>query len=135
MTVPWTQNQVIISDLQPGAEYDVTVRISTAAGMSGITILCKNYSIQSMLFPECTAPVGADGRISMTTPASSNSDNTVAIIGGVVAVVVVITIVIAITILIAIALVLRSRRAEFSPHQKYITYQSTHCNHNINIIM
>ena len=97
-----------------------------------------------MLFPECAAPIGPDGRISMTTPspqtaaapASSNSDNTVAIIGGVVAVVVVITIiVIAITILIAIALILRSRRGEFSPHQKYITYQSIHCNHNININM
>ena len=33
--VPWTQNQVIISDLQPGAEYDVTIRTSTTAGMSG----------------------------------------------------------------------------------------------------
>ena len=36
VTVPWTQNRVIISGLQPGAEYDVTVRTSTAAGMSGI---------------------------------------------------------------------------------------------------
>ena len=35
MTIPWTQNQVIISGLQPGADYDVTVRTSTAAGMSG----------------------------------------------------------------------------------------------------
>ena len=35
VTVPWTQNQVIISGLQPGAEYDVTVRTSTAAGISG----------------------------------------------------------------------------------------------------
>ena len=38
MTVPWTQNRVILSGLQPGAEYDVTVRTSTAAGMSGITM-------------------------------------------------------------------------------------------------
>ena len=38
VTVPWTQNQVIISGLQPGAEYDVTVRTSTAAGMSGDTV-------------------------------------------------------------------------------------------------
>ena len=35
VTVPWTQNQVIIPGLQPGAEYDITVRTSTAAGMSG----------------------------------------------------------------------------------------------------
>ena len=35
LTVPWTQNQVIISGLQPGAEYEVTVRTSTTAGMSG----------------------------------------------------------------------------------------------------
>ena len=35
-TVNWTENQVIIMGLQPGAEYDVTVRTSTAAGMSGI---------------------------------------------------------------------------------------------------
>ena len=35
VTVPWTQNQVIIPGLQPGAEYDITVRTSTAAGISG----------------------------------------------------------------------------------------------------
>ena len=35
ITVPWTQNQVIISDLQPGAMYDVTVSTLTAAGISG----------------------------------------------------------------------------------------------------
>ena len=33
--VNWTENRVIISGLQPGAEYDVTVRTSTAAGESG----------------------------------------------------------------------------------------------------
>ena len=38
MVVNWTENQVIISGLQPGAEYDITVRTSTAAGMSGILI-------------------------------------------------------------------------------------------------
>ena len=35
LTVPWTQNQVIISGLQPGPEYEVTVRSLTTAGMSG----------------------------------------------------------------------------------------------------
>ena len=35
VSVSWTQNQVILSGLQSGAEYDVTVRTSTAAGMSG----------------------------------------------------------------------------------------------------
>ena len=35
VTVPWTENRVIISNLQPGAEYDVTVSTSTAAGTSG----------------------------------------------------------------------------------------------------
>ena len=34
VTVPWTQNQAVISGLQSGAEYDITVRTSTAAGMS-----------------------------------------------------------------------------------------------------
>ena len=34
VTVPWTQNQAVISGLQSGAEYNVTVRTSTAAGMS-----------------------------------------------------------------------------------------------------
>jgi hypothetical protein len=48
MTVPWTQNQVIISGLQSGAEYDVTVRTSTAAGMSGS---CQHIKIVK----ECTA--------------------------------------------------------------------------------
>ena len=40
LTVPWTQNQVIITGLQSGAEYDVIVRTSTADGMSGIIIYC-----------------------------------------------------------------------------------------------
>ena len=35
MIAPWTQSQVIISGLQSGAEYDVTVKTSTVAGMSG----------------------------------------------------------------------------------------------------
>ena len=33
--VPWSQNRVIISGLQSGAEYNVTVKTSTVAGMSG----------------------------------------------------------------------------------------------------
>ena len=50
MTVPWTQNQVILSGLQPGAEYDVTVRTSTAAGMSGMQLFsysgtAHNYNL------------------------------------------------------------------------------------------
>ena len=40
ITVPWTNNTVIISNLQSGAQYDVTVRTSTSAGMSGmLTVL------------------------------------------------------------------------------------------------
>ena len=42
MTVPWTRNQVIVTGLQSGAEYDVTVRTSTAAGMSGIILYTLN---------------------------------------------------------------------------------------------
>ena len=36
VTVPWTNNTVIISNLQAGAQYDVTVQTSTSAGMSGM---------------------------------------------------------------------------------------------------
>ena len=35
ITVPWMENRVIISNLQPGAEYDITVSTSTSSGMSG----------------------------------------------------------------------------------------------------
>ena len=35
ITVPWTENRVIISNLQPGAQYDITVTTSTLAGISG----------------------------------------------------------------------------------------------------
>lgn len=72
-----------------------------------------------------TVPVGPGDRISTANspqtaadPPSSSSDNTVAVVGGVV-VVIAVSIVVAITILVAIAL-LRGRRAEFRPKQKYI---------------
>ena len=39
VTVPWTQNSVIISGLQPGAEYDITVSTSTTVGSSGTKLL------------------------------------------------------------------------------------------------
>ena len=35
ITVPWTQNQVILSNLQSGAEYQVNVRTLTTRGTSG----------------------------------------------------------------------------------------------------
>ena len=38
VTVPWTENHVVISNLQPGAQYDITVTTSTLAGMSGTTV-------------------------------------------------------------------------------------------------
>ena len=52
ITVPWTQNQVIISDLQPGAKYDITVNTLTAAGMSGnlITLLQTSAQFLTNLF-------------------------------------------------------------------------------------
>ena len=34
--VSWTENSVFLSNLQPGAQYDVTVSIVTSAGTSGI---------------------------------------------------------------------------------------------------
>jgi hypothetical protein len=40
ITVPWTNNTVIISNLQPGAQYDVAVQTSTSAGMSGMLAEC-----------------------------------------------------------------------------------------------
>ena len=39
VTVPWTQNSVRISGLQPGAEYDITVSTSITAGSSGTIII------------------------------------------------------------------------------------------------
>ena len=117
--VNWTENQVIISGLQRGAEYDVTVRTSTAAGMSGIANNFMQLAVYAFQF---AAPVGPGGRIFMTTPppqtaagpASSSSDSTVAIIGGVIAVV----LIIAATAVVIAVLILRNRKAEFKPNQK-----------------
>ena len=39
ITVPWTENRVIIPNLQRGAQYDITVSTSTLAGMSGMYLL------------------------------------------------------------------------------------------------
>lgn len=45
VTVPWTNNTVIISNLQPGALYDITVQTSTTAGMSGILTEWHPYTL------------------------------------------------------------------------------------------
>lgn len=36
VTVPWTENNIIISNLRPGVEYSVTMSTSTSAGISGM---------------------------------------------------------------------------------------------------
>ena len=38
VSVPWTNNSVVISDLQAGAQYRVSVQTLTSAGMSGILL-------------------------------------------------------------------------------------------------
>lgn len=38
VNVSWTENSVFITNLQSGAQYDVTVSISTSVGMSGYWI-------------------------------------------------------------------------------------------------
>ena len=35
IVVPWTNSSVFITDLLSGAQYDISVRTSTSAGMSG----------------------------------------------------------------------------------------------------
>ena len=39
VTVPWTESHVVITDLTPGAQYDVSVSVSTSVGMSGIKVI------------------------------------------------------------------------------------------------
>ena len=53
LTVPWTQNQVIIRGLQPGAEYDVTVRTLTSAGTSGNVVAASAHFQLSMTVVQC----------------------------------------------------------------------------------
>ena len=66
--------------------------------------------LQYNVYPTTTQPAAG------TSAAGSSSDNTVAIIGGVVAIMIVL--IIAATTAIIVAVVLRYRRAEFSPNQK-----------------
>ena len=47
ITLPWIQNQVIISDLQPGAEYQITVGISITTGTSGIIIYTATCNLKA----------------------------------------------------------------------------------------
>ena len=35
VTVPWTESHVIITNLTVGAQYDITVSVSTSVGISG----------------------------------------------------------------------------------------------------
>ena len=36
VTVPWTESHVVVTNLTPGVQYDVSVSVSTSVGMSGI---------------------------------------------------------------------------------------------------
>lgn len=45
ITVPWTSNSVIISNLQPGAQYDITVQTLTSAGMSGMLMHMREIDV------------------------------------------------------------------------------------------
>ena len=38
VNVSWTENRAFISNLHPGAQYDITVGTLTSAGMSGMTV-------------------------------------------------------------------------------------------------
>ena len=35
VTVPWTESNVLITNLTPGVQYDVSVSVATSVGMSG----------------------------------------------------------------------------------------------------
>ena len=128
ITVPWTENHVIIPNLQPGAQYDITVSTSTQAGMSGIPLasacLLNHYIVRLVEISFAAPASGHEGANGVSTPppivptVPSSSANTVAIIGGVVAVVFIIAIAITTAIIIIVALVLRSRRADFEPKQE-----------------
>ena len=43
VTVPWTESHVIITNLTVGAQYDITVSVSTSVGMSGKYSLTSNH--------------------------------------------------------------------------------------------
>jgi hypothetical protein len=53
--VPWTENNVIISNLMPGVEYTVTVSASTSAGMTGSYIA---VAIKQVTWKRCLSPKG-----------------------------------------------------------------------------
>lgn len=103
ITIPWTENNVIISKLMPGIEYSVTVSASTSVGMSGNDIVIQSSCHCRYTF--ISDPAAA------SPPSSEAGTKYVAIIAGVV-----LGSVLAIAIIAGtITFVLRYCRGNFKP--------------------
>lgn len=109
VSVPWTNNSLVISNLQAGAQYCVSVQTLTSAGMSGIyrlttlKVMIHIDSLHTVPAEVCTengAPTGV-----------GNPDTIVAIVCGIVAVVIILAVTAIIIAALRFALKIHRRKS------------------------
>ena len=115
VSVPWTENHVVITNLISGAEYNVSVSVLTSAGISGIFKLIRNTGTAFLYIYNVSDPVLGD-RVVSETPSSGDGVHYLgAIIGGVVLAVIIFVLLLtaAVIIIIMIAFMVNKHKAVY----------------------
>lgn len=122
VTVSWDESNITIDNLQPGIQYDVAVAVSTKLGKScecacvyNICITFKPLAQFILLIP---FSIVSSNVVVLHGQSSTASDNTGAIIGGVVAIALITAVTVVVFTKIIVGFMLKSRKVEVIVKQK-----------------
>ena len=121
VTVPWTETHAVITNLTPGAMYNIFVSVSTSVGISGIYIILLKVVMSSrfgfryniICNYNCMVDIATGMReVLANTPSVASEKNAGFIIGGVVISLLFVTAIVVI-IVITVVMYLRKRKDNF----------------------